>query len=365
MPARIGVVGAGWWATRAHLPALARHPEAVIAAIADPDPRKRASAAARFEVATSRTYASVSEMLEGTELDGAIVAVPHVHHHAVARELLERRLPVLLEKPMTLDPADARDLEALARRQSVEMVIGYPWQYNVHVRRLTTAIRDGGIGPLEAISCTYASIGRELYRSGRVPGASTDPPVVEPGAGTYSDPAIAGGGQGQVQTTHLAALLLSLAGLRVAEVSAMTAHHGLPMDLVDVVLVRFEGDLLASIASTGSVPEGQEELLEVRLYGADGNARLAITAGQATLHRAGEAPVTLEPLPPSERTPESAPADDLVEVALGRKASGSPGTLGVAAVELVDAMYRSARTRRVVPIGGPDRRAPTAEPQIE
>ena len=37
MTARVGVVGCGWWATRAHLPALEADPDAEIAGVADPD----------------------------------------------------------------------------------------------------------------------------------------------------------------------------------------------------------------------------------------------------------------------------------------------------------------------------------------
>ena len=64
----------------------------------------------------------------------------------------------------------------------------------------------------------------------------------------------------------------------------------------------------------------------------------------------GGAAEALEPLPEADRTPEWAPAHDLVNVVLGRGTSGSPASLGVAAVELVDAMYRSAATRRPVRI---------------
>ena len=41
MSAKIGVIGCGWWATRAHLPALQANPDAVIAGIADPDTENR------------------------------------------------------------------------------------------------------------------------------------------------------------------------------------------------------------------------------------------------------------------------------------------------------------------------------------
>ena len=45
MVARIGVIGTGWWATRAHLPAIVANPDAELVAIADPIDEKRDRAA--------------------------------------------------------------------------------------------------------------------------------------------------------------------------------------------------------------------------------------------------------------------------------------------------------------------------------
>jgi predicted dehydrogenase len=115
-------------------------------------------------------------MLEGTRLDGAIVCVPHAMHAPVGRTLLGRGLHVLMEKPMALDPADARALDGLSRARGVELIIGYPWQYNTHVRTLRDAVQDGRIGDVEATSCLYASNARELYRSSRVVQGPGDAP---------------------------------------------------------------------------------------------------------------------------------------------------------------------------------------------
>ena len=57
MSARIGVIGCGWWATRAHLPALRANPDATIAGIADPDAENRERAAERFGVPPNRVFA--------------------------------------------------------------------------------------------------------------------------------------------------------------------------------------------------------------------------------------------------------------------------------------------------------------------
>ena len=74
--ARIGVVGAGWWATRAHLPAIVANPEAELVAIADPIDDKRDRAVAAF--GPERAYRSHTEMLDGESLDGVVIAVPHM-----------------------------------------------------------------------------------------------------------------------------------------------------------------------------------------------------------------------------------------------------------------------------------------------
>src|SRR5438034_5701751 len=130
MSARIGVIGCGWWATRAHLPALAANPDAVIAGIADPDEVNRTRAAERFGIPATRVFADAADMFDKAGLDGAIVAVPHSGHAPLARAVLERGLHLLLEKPMTIGPPDARALAALAEVRKVELIIGYPWHYN-------------------------------------------------------------------------------------------------------------------------------------------------------------------------------------------------------------------------------------------
>jgi hypothetical protein len=50
----------------------------------------------------------------------------------------------------------------------------------------------------------------------------------------------------------------------------------------------------------------------------------------------------LEPLPLGERYPHHAPANNLVDVVLGRAENDSPAEIGCLTVEFLDAMYRSA-----------------------
>jgi predicted dehydrogenase len=341
--ARIGVVGCGWWATRAHLPALDADPDAVIAAVADPDEARRLAVTERFGV--QHGYASADEMLEAQRLDGVVVATPHRYHYPAARAALEHGAHVLVEKPMTIRPEDAGALVDLARARGLELVVGYPWHWNAHMLDLRARIEAGAIGTIEHVSCLFASTARDLYR-GQVE-ALRDVlgyPMAAPSETTYSDPALTGGGQGQTQLTHSAALLLWLTGLHARVVTAMTGNFGLALDLVDALAVHFDGGALGSLSSTGSLSPGYEDILEYRIFGTEGHMLVDPGLSIATISRRGEAPVSLPPLPVQARYREDAPARNLVELCQGRGVNGSPGELAAQVVSLIDAMYRSAET---------------------
>src|SRR5438552_9055013 len=179
-------------------------------------------------------------MLDEVEPDGVVIAVPHAHHYPAARAALEHGAHVLLEKPMVLEPAHGRELIALARARGRELIVGYPWHYNVQARAVRGALAEGRIGKLEFVSCLFGSTVRELYKGH---GTAYDQYFGYPGPQdeTFSDPKLAGGGQGQTQLTHSAALLFWLTGLVPTRVSAFCASFELEVDLCDAVALRFDG----------------------------------------------------------------------------------------------------------------------------
>jgi predicted dehydrogenase len=248
---------------------------------------------------------------------------------------------MLVEKPMVLDPADGTALLAIAAEAGVEILVGYPWHYNAQAIALRSAIATGRIGTIELATCTYGSTVREYYRGD----TEAYQPVLQlaraPRAETYSSPALAGGGQGQTQLTHAAAMLLFVCGLEVEAVAAFTERFDLPVDLVDAVAVRFAGGAVGTLASTGGRRVAGDDLLELRIFGTAGEALIDVMAGTAVIRTAAGDEVLAAPVP-ADRYPHHAPAENLVDVASGAATNGSPGALGQATVELIDAMYRSA-----------------------
>jgi predicted dehydrogenase len=341
---RVGVIGCGWWSSNAHLPALSRNDKAVIAGLADPNADALRAASERYPVRSA--FRSAEEMFAAIDLDAVVIAVPHASHFAVALLALENDVHVLLEKPMVLEPGHGRILIDEARRRKRELVIGYPWHYNTQVLAVRSAIAEGIIGELEFVSCLFASIVRELYRGN--PSAYETlfefSAAATPGSATYSDPAVAGGGQGQTQVTHAAALLFWLTALRPRQVAAYAEPFELAVDLCDAVAMRFDGGAVGTLASTGSMLPGHQEQLEYRLFGRDGHVLFDVNNGVCSIHRSDGTSALLPRLPPADRYPQAAPVDNLVRVARGEEENGSPPEIGLLAVEFLDAMYRSAGT---------------------
>jgi predicted dehydrogenase len=246
---------------------------------------------------------------------------------------------VLLEKPMTLYAADARTLLALAAAKGRQLILGYPWHYTPQALRARELIVSGSLGAVQYVSCTVASSIAMLLRG--KDGSDTNHttfPVHGPGA-VYSDPELSGGGQGHLQITHSAGLLFFVTGLRVQHVLALMHNHGLPLDLVDVMLVAFEGEALGMVGGTGN---SHNHRLDLQVRCERGGLDLDIVNQILSIQQPDGKVETLGPVPGREAYPRYAPAHNLVEVILGQAENGSPAEYGWRTVELLDAAYRSA-----------------------
>src|SRR5580658_4244549 len=109
---RIGIIGAGWWATSAHIPAVKSHSRAELFAVHS---REKASAEriAR-DFGAKYAFTNLDEMLALKELDAVIVSSTPNVHYVQARAALEHGKHVLIEKPMTFTADEARELVELA-----------------------------------------------------------------------------------------------------------------------------------------------------------------------------------------------------------------------------------------------------------
>ena len=274
---KIAVIGTGWWATNAHIPGLLNHPQAEIVLI-DPNPLALERAAQHFGLTAA--YPGLKDALaDHPDLRGAIVAVPHRFHYDVGREVLESGLHLLIEKPMTLYAKDARHLVELADARGLEIMVGYFYPQTALYQEARQRVE--AIGEIEYITCHMTSLTIELYRGRPQAYDSTMPyPVTRPGANTYSDPALSGGGQGHLQMTHSTGLMFALAaGLRAETVTAFMNPLDTRVDVADAFAVRMNNGAVATVGSSGNITPGDRGVLEVHLHGSKGRLLVDMSGG--------------------------------------------------------------------------------------
>jgi predicted dehydrogenase len=155
---RVAVIGTGHLG-KIHARLAKQLTGAELAAIVECHAPARAAVAAEVQVPA---YADFHDCLDA--FDAAIVATPTRFHYEVVAELLARGKHVFVEKPITLNSADADELVALAERNDRVLQVG-------HVERFNPAF--------EAVR---AQLGRPLFidavRCGPFSGRSTDIGVV-------------------------------------------------------------------------------------------------------------------------------------------------------------------------------------------
>ena len=100
---------------------------ALVAAI-EPNQGRAAETAQKYAI---RVFASADELLAADlKVDAATVAVPTVYHHAVAAQLLEAGLDLLVEKPLAATLAEADDLIRIAERDKRILQPGHLERFN-------------------------------------------------------------------------------------------------------------------------------------------------------------------------------------------------------------------------------------------
>ena len=148
MSVRLGIVGAGLWTERAHLPAFTRLRQVKVCGIADPDVHRARQLANAFGVA--HACSDHRELLD-LRLDAIAIVAPDDVHHAVATAAIQMGLPILCEKPLARTVAEAADLVTQAARARVVTKLGFAFRYSPALRRLRQLVHEGFVGRVHSL----------------------------------------------------------------------------------------------------------------------------------------------------------------------------------------------------------------------
>ena len=78
-----------------------------------------------------------------SKLDGIVIASPASTHFEIASECIKNKLPIIIEKPITLNFREAKLLKDLAIKNRVIVKVNYVYLYHPLYRELKKYIKKG------------------------------------------------------------------------------------------------------------------------------------------------------------------------------------------------------------------------------
>jgi predicted dehydrogenase len=91
-------------------------------------------------------FGDVEELLKQSKPDVVHITTPPQSHFKLGQQCLEHGCHVYIEKPFTLNTADAMELIALACKKDLKITAGHDDQFRHSVRSMRELVRDGFLG---------------------------------------------------------------------------------------------------------------------------------------------------------------------------------------------------------------------------
>lgn len=155
---RLAVVGAGAMGQN-HIRLIQENPDAKLVAIVDAFEGAKTIA----EKEGVPFYKEVKEMLEEVIVDGVIIVTPNHLHLSIARTIIQKGIPVLIEKPISDDLEDAKNFAKEAGILNVPLLIGQHRRYNPFVNQAKKIIENEELGKLTVASFHYMIYKNDSY----------------------------------------------------------------------------------------------------------------------------------------------------------------------------------------------------------
>src|SRR6059058_5628625 len=290
---RVGVVGVGHIGGN-HARIYAELPQAEFIAIFDIDPVRAAEIAAKYKAKVARSLEEFAGMV-----DAASVATPTSAHFSVARDLLMRGKHLLIEKPITENTADARELAQVAAEKRLVLQVGHVERFNPVLSALEQRL-------------THPRF-IEAHRLSPYPNRSTD-------IGVVLDLMI-----------HDLEIILHLVRSTVQAIDAV----GVPVlsrgeDIANA-RIRFENGCVANITSSRISPE---QMRKIRVFQEDVYLSLDYQNQSGEMYRRTADGLTREEVPIEREEPLKRELSAFIECATTGRAPKVSGFQAAAALEL-------------------------------
>ncbi|UWF47143.1 Gfo/Idh/MocA family oxidoreductase [Pseudomonas sp. N3-W] len=205
---RWGMIGCGDVTERKSGPAFYKAPGSALVAVMGRRLEAVSDYAARHGIA--RFYTDVDALINDPEVDAVYIATPPDSHHAYALKVAAAGKHCCVEKPMSLNAGQSREMQQVFADVGLHLFVSYYRRSLPRFQQVRQWLADGRIGEVRHLSWTLT----------KTPSAGD----VEGSDNWRTDPAIAGGGYFADLASHGLDLFQYLLG-DITEVAGFTARQ--------------------------------------------------------------------------------------------------------------------------------------------
>ncbi len=144
---------------RAYMPIFSAIPDFAVTAVAEPDAGVLDGFVKDFGL---RRYTDWRDMLQRERLDLAAIFLPHADCPDATVACAERGIHVLVEKPMAASAEGVRRMIAAARKSGITLATPYVWRYHPVARQIKRFLEEGILGSV--VGCEGRCAAGRLHR---------------------------------------------------------------------------------------------------------------------------------------------------------------------------------------------------------
>jgi predicted dehydrogenase len=152
----VGLIGLGYWGSNL-LRTLTKQPLSGTVTVCDIHPHR--IEAVKSHYFSLQTSLCASEVFSNPEIDAVVIATPTSTHYQLAKQALQNKKHVLVEKPLCTSSQETEELIALAKVNGVVLMVDHIFLYNPVVRQLKKYITTEFLGKINYIDSTRINLG--------------------------------------------------------------------------------------------------------------------------------------------------------------------------------------------------------------
>ena len=112
----------------------------------------------RIKYPKCKIFSNIDETFQ-EDFDGYIVATPAITHFDLAMKIISKKIPLLVEKPLTLDYESSVELSKYAQKMNVNLMVGHVLLFHPAFQKIKKLIDSGSIGKLQYIYSNRLNLG--------------------------------------------------------------------------------------------------------------------------------------------------------------------------------------------------------------